>query len=330
MAISIKVVLLFLTTLYQVVASWREDQQSPPGELILVGKSRIHLYTLGEIREKRPTIVLDHSLGGIEGYFLIEEFSQVTRVCIYDRAGYGWSDPSPYPRHSQQIVQELEALLIQANIEPPYILVGDSFGSFNVRLYAHLFPEKVIGLVLTDGLHEREILQMPIALQGLKLFFISGFVMSVFGAILGIIRLLSLLGVFEWLKPELRRVPPQALVWVKRSFLRSKHWLTMSREMLNLSKSAQQVRVAQDLGSVPIVSIKANSFFKPSLWTFFIPLKSANRLREKMHQGLARLSTNYQQIEAPHSGHFVWLDQPSVMLEAVKMLLDQLETPSND
>ena len=327
MTLSIKVVLLLLTTLYQVVMSWWEDQKSPPGQLINIGKSRLHLYTLGE---KRPTIILDHSLGGIEGYFLIEELSQLARVCIYDRAGYGWSDPSPYPRHSQQIVQELDALLTQAKIEPPYILIGDSFGSFNVRLYAHLFPEKVVGLVLTDGLHDQEIRQMPIALQGLKLFFISGFVMSIFGAILGIIRLLSVVGVFEWLKPELRRVSPQALAWVKRSFYRPQHWLTMGREIINLSKSAQQVSVAQDLGSLPIVSIKASSFFKPSLWTFLIPLKSANQLREKMHRALSHLSTNYQQIEAPQSGHFVWLDQPHIMVEAVKMLLEQLENPRTD
>lgn len=43
----------------------------------------------------------------------------------------------------------------------PYLLVGDSLGSYHMRLYAHRYPEKVAGLVLTDGLHEAEMLRIP-------------------------------------------------------------------------------------------------------------------------------------------------------------------------
>ena len=186
---SIRVLLLAATTLYQAIYSWLEDRQSPPGKLIDIDQYRLHLY-LADIAEKAsPTIVLDHSLGGVEGYFLIEELSKLARVCIYDRAGYGWSDHSPYPRNSREIVKELDTLLVRGGIEPPYILIGNSFGSYNVRLYAHLFPEKVVGIVLTDGLHEIGMLKMSLPLQALKLFFISRFIMSVIGSILGIIRL---------------------------------------------------------------------------------------------------------------------------------------------
>lgn len=317
MLISIRVLLLVVTTLYQAIAIWLEDQQPPPGKLIDIGGYRLHLYVLGEAK---PTIVLDHSLGGVEGYFLIEELAKLGRVCIYDRAGYGWSDHSPHPRTSLQIVKELDILLTQAGIEPPYILVGNSFGSYNVRLYAHLFPEKVQGIVLTDGLNETEMQKMSLQLQALKLFFISGFLMSILGAMLGIIRLLRVCKVFELLKPELRNFSQNSLNWVKRSFCRSKHWITMSREMINLDKSARQVSIAKDFGKLPIVSIKASSFFKPSFWTFFIPLQEANQLREKMHIQLSNLSTNFVQVEASKSGHFVWLDQPDVIVDAVKNL----------
>lgn len=257
---------------------------------------------------------------------MIEELSQLARVCIYDRAGYGWSDSSPYPRTSYQIVQELDQLLTQAQIEPPYILVGDSFGSYNVRLYAHLFPEKVVGLVLTDGLHEKGMLKMSPALKALKLFFISGFWMSIIGSILGIIRVLRVLGVFELLKPELRRFSPDSCHRVKRSFCRAKHWMTMSREMFNLDQSARQVSEAKNFGNLPIVSIKANSFFKPSLWTRFIPLKSANQLREEMHLELGKLSGDFLQIQADKSSHFVWMDQPDVIIDAVRILLDKINS----
>lgn len=66
---------------------------------------------------------------------------------------------------------ELDTLLHKAGIKPPYLLVGDSFGSYNMRLYAHQFPEKVVGLVLTDGLHQSGMLQMSVALRDLQLFF---------------------------------------------------------------------------------------------------------------------------------------------------------------
>jgi pimeloyl-ACP methyl ester carboxylesterase len=316
---SIKIAILFATTLYQGIACWLEDRTPPPGQCIDVGGYCLHLYAEGE---GKPTIVLDHSLGGVEGYLLIDQLSKFGRVCIYDRAGYGWSDHSPAPRTSAQIVTELDTLLTRAGIEPPYILVGDSFGSYNVRLYAAQFPQKVVGLVLTDGLHETGMLNMSLPLQALKLFFISGFFMSVVGAGLGIIRILKQCGIFGILKPELRRFPQVSVRSVQRSFCRPKHWITMSREMMQLNASARQLMTSQGLRTMPIVSIKSQSFFKPSLWTQFIPLRSANRLREQMHQELLNLSNNCIQLQAERSGHFIWIDQPDLLVKAIRIILE--------
>ncbi len=322
MSLSIRIILLIATTIYQAITCHLENKKPPPGKLFDVGGYRLHLYTVGE---GNPTIILDHSLGGIEGYFLVEKLAKLGRVVIYDRAGCGWSEHSPHPRTSSQIVTELDALLTQAKIQPPYILVGNSFGSYNVRLYAHNFPEKVIGMVLTDGLHETGMLKISIQLQALKLFFISGFVMSTFGSILGIIQLLRKCGIFELIKPELRQFSQESRNYVKRSFCRSKHWITMSREILNLNNSGNQAAIANQFGSMPIVSIKANSFFQPSLWSFLIPLKAANKLREQMHKELSHVSTDFVQLQANKSGHFVWIDQPDIIVDGVKILLDKLD-----
>ncbi len=308
---------LAVTTVYQIVASVKENRQPMPGQ---VWQQR-HFYTQGQ---GNPTIVLDHSLGGVEGYALVETLSELSQVFVYDRAGYGWSAQRSQPRTSLPIAQELDALLQAANIPPPYLLVGDSFGSFNTRLYAHLFPEKVVGLVLTDGLHESGMLHLPIALKLLKLFFLSGFVMSTLGSATGIVRIIERLGLFEVLKPELRYVPQPYRQWMKRSFCRPKHWITMARELGGISQSAKEASIAQQLGALPIVSIKARSFFKPSLWTRFIPLRQANRVRDTMHQSLSQLSDNVQVMAAPDSGHFVWIDQPEVIVEAVKSVLRQV------
>ena len=325
--LSIQVLLLVATTTYQAIALLLE-RQPPPGQMIDVGGYRLHLWVKGEAR---PTIVVETSLGGVEGYFLIDKLALLARVCIYDRAGYGWSDHSPHPRTSHQIVKELDILLTKAGIEPPYIFVGDSYGSYNVRLYAHLFPEKVVGLVLTDGLHEKGMLNMSVLLQALKLFFLSGFVMSTIGSTIGIIRLLKVCGAFELLKPQLRQCPPDSLTKVKRSFCRPKHWITMSREIVNLDKSSRQLSKTKPLGEMPIVSIKSSSFFKPSFRTIFIPLQGANQLRDQMHKELGNLSADCLQIEATKSSHFVWVDQPEIIINAVKTILAKNpNTPSAD
>ena len=322
MHLPINYLILIATTIYQAIATRIEDQKAPPGQLIDIGGYKIHLYTIGKFR---PTVILDHSLGGIEGYLLIEDIAKIARVCIYERAGYGWSQRSPHQRSSEQIVKELDILLNNAGIEPPYILVGDSFGSYNMRLYAHNFPEKVVGMVLTDGLHEAGMLNMPLSLNILRLFFASGFLMSTLGSIFGIIRLLKTIGAFEFLKPELRKFPQHSLNSIKRSFCRAKHWITMTQEILTLEISAHQVSKANQFGNLPIVSIKAGSFFKPSIWTFALPLKAANQLREKMHVELLKLSSDCIQLQAPKSDHFIWVDSPEIILNAIEIILNKVD-----
>ena len=310
---------LALTTSYHGLATWIENSRDRlPGQLIDVGGYKLHLYCRGE---GNPTVIIDHSLGGIDGYFLIEEIAKITRVCLYDRAGYGWSEMSPQPRCSEEIVKELDTLLSQAKIEPPYILVGDSFGSYNVRLYAARFPEKVVGIVLTDGLHEKEMLKMPFLLMGLKFFFMSGFAISAIGATLGLIRLLGIVGVFEFIKKELRHFPQTTLQIVKRSFYRPKHWLTMWREMWNLETSARQVGLVDNLGNLPIVSIKAKTFLRRTIGTFYFPIAASDRLRDKMHAQLLEISTNCVQIKAEKSSHFVWIDEPEIIVAAIQKIL---------
>lgn len=318
--------LLAIGVLYQTIASWQEDRQPPLGTRVDVGGYYLHLHVVGERRDATTvTIVYDGSLGGLDGYLLVDRLAELTQVCIYDRAGYGDSDFSLKPRDSQQIVRELDALMIAANIQPPYILIGDSFGSYNVRLYAQEHPEKAVGLVLVDGLHETRMLDLPISTKILKSVFISGFIMSTFGAAVGIIRILANIKVFELIKPQLSNFPAASLAPIKRSFYRPQHWLTMCRELWNLDRSGRQVSIARDFGNLPIVSIKASSFFHPTWWTVFVPLKTVNKTRDLIHLDLAKLSNNFYEIPADQSSHFVWTDRPDCIVDAVKTLLDQLE-----
>ncbi len=317
---------LAVTATYQAIATLLENKQPPPGQLIDVGGHRLHIWQLAArdpINEAQPTVVIEHSLGGVEGYLLIQEIARFAPVCLCDRAGYGWSDISLRAATSEERVRSLDLALTGANIKPPYILVGNSLGSYHMRLYAHRFPEKVVGLVLTDGLHEKALLKMPIQLRCIQAVFFAGFVMSILGSTLGIVRLAAQGGAFQLLKPPLKQFPSAELKPVLRSFYRPKHWLTMAREIAQLDHSGRELREANDLGALPIVSIKAQDFFKPTWLTKRLPLAQIERLRTQMHHDLMSLSTHSTQLLAERSSHFVWIDQPEMIVQAVQLALEQ-------
>jgi pimeloyl-ACP methyl ester carboxylesterase len=319
-----ELVILSATSIYHAIASYQENQQAPPGT-ITADQAKIHWYTQGS---GETTIIIDHSLGGVEGYLLIDQLAKLGQVVIFDRPGYGWSSPNWHPRTSQQINLELQNLLQTAQIRPPYILIGDSFGSYNMRLFAHSYPEQVSGLIMTDGLHQDQMLSLPLRLKILKTFFAISFVFVSFGAALGIVRILGLLGIFEIIKPELKHCEPIRLKQVRRSFYCASHWLTMAREMNSLDTSSRQLRIANDLGSLPVINIKAATFLRIPLPTIFWSwlMNPADRARERIHLALAKVSTNSQQLLAPQSSHFVWVDQPEIMLDAVEKMIDRTKS----
>lgn len=134
------------------LASTVSDRQNyqPLGDILQVNDHTMHLHCTGE---GSPTIILE--AGGIsfslEWYWVQQQLSTVHRVCAYDRAGSGWSEPSSQPRTATQIAQELNTLLNTARILPPYVLVGHSYGGVLSRVYAHQFPNQVVGVVLVDS-----------------------------------------------------------------------------------------------------------------------------------------------------------------------------------
>src|SRR5437868_10053956 len=143
--------------LYEVIGRWREAQRFPQrGRFVQAGSVRMSIDCSGQ---GSPTVILESGLGGpsVDWLMVQPEVAKFARVCSYDRAGYGWSDSSPEPRLPSIMTEELHTLLQKAGLKPPYILVGHSFGAFNVRMYAHKFPNEVAGVVLVDGSHPDEL-----------------------------------------------------------------------------------------------------------------------------------------------------------------------------
>lgn len=135
--------------------SSQTNEQTYPGELIDIGSHRLHIHCVGE---GSPAIIIDSGIGGfsLEWSRIQNKLSNEFRVCSYDRAGYGWSDPGPTPRTTARISRELHVLLSEANVQGPYILVGHSFGGYNIRYFASEYPDLVAGMVFVDASHPEQ------------------------------------------------------------------------------------------------------------------------------------------------------------------------------
>lgn len=146
---------------YDRIATARDRATYPhQGALVDIGGYRIHLYCSGN---GSPTVLLD--AGGFDSLeqwkFVQPQVAKFTRVCSYDRPGFGWSDASPHPQTGKQIVNELHAALVKSGISGPYIYAGHSISGLYARLFAAGFPNEVAGMVLDDSVHPREFEQFP-------------------------------------------------------------------------------------------------------------------------------------------------------------------------
>ena len=122
----------------------------PPGQLIDVGGHRLHLNCTGS---GSPTVVLEPGLGEVSSAmgWIAPVVARDTRVCVYDRAGRGWSDPADGPQDAVQTAADLHTLLDHAHIPGPYVLAGHSFGGLYILTFAATYPDQVAGMVLLDS-----------------------------------------------------------------------------------------------------------------------------------------------------------------------------------
>ncbi len=132
---------------------------APPGKFVYVGSHVMYIDCMGK---HSPTVLIEVGLGDSSAnwYKLAEKLSAYTRVCVYDRAGYGWSNTGPGERTTAQITHELNTLLEQAQVPGPYVVVGHSFGGFTARYFATRFPEKTLGVVLVESSHPDQVTRL--------------------------------------------------------------------------------------------------------------------------------------------------------------------------
>jgi pimeloyl-ACP methyl ester carboxylesterase len=268
----------------------------PSDKQVNVGAHMLHIYCMGK---GSPAVVIDTGSGETyESWLsLIGKLAQVTRVCAYDRAGYGQSEPGPLPRDSAREADELRVLLQNADIKGPYVLVGHSLGAINAQVFAGRYPSLVVGAVLIDPT---------------PLGWIAG-------------------GAF----PELRVSYDQQTAAFKSQgeALRNSSdpkargeadfYVMMASEMTELvSTSARQVAAITTFGDMPltvIASTKPNPQFGASAEAF-------QQFWIAQSEELARKSTRGAFIRAEGSSHHVHQDAPQLVLDAVRGMIVQLKS----
>jgi pimeloyl-ACP methyl ester carboxylesterase len=308
---------------YQVLGSRADARRFPQqGKSVSLGPAFDNLSLSIDCRgEGSPTVILDSGLGvPAVGWNPVQtEVAKFTRVCSYDRAGYGWSGASSAPRTSIQIVKELHALLEAANEKGPYILVGHSFGGYNVRVYNGQYPNDVAGMVLVDASHEDQNDRMTPALQAFMKKSIEQLKWQKMLA-----PLLIRFGIVRFSQRNQGEAPG-----VSKEFGKEMLYLAMqpkfieasASELGSFAESANEVRAAGNLGDKPLVVLTAGKSADASQVPAGFPKKEFDDFHEVWVNDLqvkeSHLSTRGKRIMVPDSTHMIPFERPDTIVAAI-------------
>lgn len=288
---------------------------SPPGRLYDLGGFKVHLDLRGA---GAPAVILESAFAGtsLSWIEIQPRIASFTQVVSYDRAGFGWSDPSPSPRRVDHFASELRRALLAAGVAPPYVLVGHSYGGWIARVYAASHPEEVAGMVLVDVSHPRE-WKEPSEDQRRRIR--VGSRLARRGAALarfGLVRLLFLPVVRRLvlgaraprergrIESLLEKVPASLRPVLQSFWVRPETLLSLASLIENAPESAALADGARlHLGDRPLLVLTAA---RPS----------PDRLRDQ--EEVARLSSRGRQVVAEASGHWIPLEEPELVVEAVR------------
>lgn len=298
-----------------------------PQRLVAVESGRrLNLYCIGS---GSPTVVFDSGLGeGMIAWALVQpQVAQHTRACAYDRAGLGFSDPSPAPRTSAFLVRDLRGLLKRAGIAPPYVLVGHSFGGMNIKLFAEQHRREIAGLVFVDPSHEDQAkraweIQPERAAANVRF---NAFLQTCleakpedFGPGSRLSESCATPPFAERLSPEIRALASSRAV--THGYRQA--WIS---EQLNVwTRSAEQLRAAhRPLGNLVIVVLTHEPRPRRGNQTQEIA-DAQNELRMELHTEIARMSTRGAIRVVQDSDHHFQLDQPQEVTAAILEVLNSV------
>ena len=313
--------LVLAGSLYQILGSRRDRRiYSREGRFAEIAPGcSLYLFELGA---GEPTVVFEAGIGAthLNWRRIQDAIAHSTHTVSYDRAGLGWSSASHTARTPVNIARELRQMLQRAGLQPPYILVGHSFGGLVMRRFALLYPEEAAGIVLVDPMRceqwppvdpsKKSQLDlgmrliryaMPVVRCGLARLLVSVFFCRsskfsdhVAGAAGAHSR-----HVVSRIKTEVSKMPREVWPAIAAHWSRPGFLAGMRSHIESIPDTVREMHVAAPINAIPI--------------TLLTPASSTPLSEDQ----LAHIGNNIRQIIAPKSEHWIHLDEPDLVIAAI-------------
>lgn len=308
---------------------------TPTGKLVDVGGRKLHINCTGK---GSPTIVMEAGAGDFSfDWSLVQpKIAKFTRVCTYDRAGYAWSEPGPTPRTMQQVVYELHSGLSMAGVKSPYVLVGHSLGGLMVRIYADQYPKEVVGMVLVDSSHEDQLI--IIRDRTTKKEKIVHWREMASGRKIPPVQTTMTPAATpntpqqtkstnqSKLEPPYNKLPLQMQQMRRWAISQSSYDAARISETFDFLADELALMYSQrgsrtyPLGDMPLIVLTRGVAGEDE--------QASKQLRDdhdRLQTDLLRLSSNSKQVVAKKSGHHIQLDEPTLLVDALKQIVNALK-----
>ncbi|MGA2646223.1 MAG: alpha/beta hydrolase [Candidatus Sulfotelmatobacter sp.] len=283
--------------IYEKVAERRDKKVHPAlGRIVAVGDHKLHLFYKASVG---PTLVIEQGAGEPSRLWwpVQDKIAEFASVCTYDRAGYGWSEPVAAGRTIAERAEELHTLLTNAGIPGPYILVAHSYGGFIVRCFARNHPDQTAGLVLVDTPEETAFFRREVLQFYSRLKFMNEAVEL--AARFGVLRLLGQLFPLDQ---------------VGFSFVRPAEYSAAGDDLASLQLVEPPMGNFGGVGSLGDLPLAVITHGQPFPGPFFILEKGWSEGQTR----LAALSTNSVLIRAHNSNHMIQIDEPGLVVDAIR------------